>query len=180
MVGGGLVAGAILGRILVSLISWLAVLLLGFVATGAAALTVLAGQQLVNAITRLNTNVSSPRDLEFSIDQLIALPIFQNQQVIIVSLLAGLVGGLLASRYYSLLITAADSVVGAALLSVALPLRKQAISGGVAVSESAPSNLSSGLLVLFLVAGLLVQGYRYGEELALPFVGSDYDPLPGE
>jgi hypothetical protein len=180
LTGGGLVVGAILGRILVPLVSWLAVVLLGFLSTSLAVFFVVAGRELTNAVTRFETVPRSPRGVERFLEQLSAVPVFQNQEVVVLTLVAGLVGAALASRLYTLLVTATVSAVGAGLLSVVLPLWQRALSGGVDVTETTPSEVSWVLFGVVLASGLLVQGYRYGDELGLPFVGSEYDPLEGQ
>lgn len=180
LTAGGVVVGGLLGRVLVPLVSWLAVVLLGFLSTSLAVFFVLAGSELTNAVTRFETVPRSPRGVERFLEQLSAVPVFQNQEVLLLTLVAGLVGGALASRLYTLLITATVSSVGAGLLSVVLPLWQRALSGGVDVTETTPSEVSWVLFGVVLVSGLLVQGYRYGEELDLPLVGSEYDPLEGQ
>ncbi|MDH5021059.1 hypothetical protein [Halobacterium rubrum] len=180
LTAGGVVVGAVLGRVVVPLVSWLAVVLLGFLSTGLAVFFVLAGRELTNAVTRFETVPRSPGGIERFLEQLSAVPVFQNQEVLLLTLVAGLVGAALASRLYTLLVTATVSSVGAGLLSVVVPLWQRALTGGVDVTETTPSEVSWGLLALFLASGLLVQGYRYGEELDLPVVGSEYDPLEGQ
>jgi hypothetical protein len=180
LTGGGLLVGALLGRVFVPLVSWLAVVLLGFLSTSLAVFFVLAGGELTDAVARFDTVPRSPRGVERFLEQLSAVPVFQNQEVIAFTFVAGLVGAALASRLYTLLVTATVSSVGAGLLSVVLPLWQRALSGGVDVTESTPTEVSWVLFAGMLAAGLLVQGYRYGDELDLPFVGSEYDPLEGQ
>lgn len=178
-VGGGLVVGAILGRILVPLVSWLAVVLIGFVSTSLAVVLFLTGQELSRTISRLQTDVSSPEDVEFLMEQVANLPAFQDQQVILITVAAGLVGALLASKFYDLIITAAVSTVGAALLSIAVPIWQGAMNGSVELSRNL-DDISTGLFLLVLLSGLAFQVYRYGDELDVPFVGDGYDPLEGK
>lgn len=180
LTAGGVVVGALVGRVLVPLVSWLAVVLLGFLSTSLAVFFVVAGQELTNAVTRFERVPQSPRGVERFLEQLTSVPVFQNQEVIAVTLVAGLVGAALASRLYTLLITATVSSVGAGLLSVVLPLWQRALSGGIDVTETAASEVSWVLFGVVFASGLLVQGYRYGEELDLPVVGSKYDPLEGQ
>lgn len=177
--GGALVVGAILGRILVPLVSWLAVVLIGFVSTSLAVVLFLTGQELSRTISRLQTDVSSPADVELLMEQIANLPAFQDQQVILITVVAGLVGALLASKFYDLIITGAVSTVGAALLSIAVPIWQGALSGGVELSRSL-DDISTGLFLLVLLSGLAFQIYRYGDELDVPFVGGEYDPLEGK
>lgn len=179
LTGGGAVVGAVLGRVLVPLVSRLAVGLLGFLSTGLAVFFVLAGRELTDAVTRFETVPQSPRGAEQFLEQLASIPVFQNQDVLVLTFVAGLVGAVLAARLYTLLITASVTAVGAGLLSVVLPLWQRALSGGVDVTETTPSEVSWVLFGGVLVSGLLVQGYRYREELDLPVVGSEYDPLEG-
>ena len=180
LTGVGVVGGALLGRVLVPLVSWLAVVLLGFLSTSLAVFFVVAGRELTTAVTRFERMPRSPRGVERFLEQLSGVPVFQNQEVIAVTLVAGLVGAALASRLYTLLVTATVSSVGAGLLSVVLPLWQRALSGGVDVAETTPSEVSWVLFGVVFASGLLVQGYRYGEELDLPVVGSKYDPLDGQ
>jgi uncharacterized membrane protein YeaQ/YmgE (transglycosylase-associated protein family) len=180
MTAAGVAVGALLGRVLVPLVSWLAVVLLGFLSTSLAVFFVLAGRALTDAVTRFEAVPRSPAGVERFLEQLSAVPVFQNQEVVVLTLVAGLVGAVIASRLYTLLVTATVSSVGAGLLSVVLPLWQRALSGGVDVTETTPSEVSWVLFVAVLASGLLVQGYRYGEELDLPVVGSEYDPLEGQ
>jgi hypothetical protein len=180
LTGGGILVGALIGRIFVPLVSWLAVVLLGFLSTSIAVFFVLAGRELTNAVTQLATVPRSPRGIEQFLEQLASLPVFQNQELLLFTGIAGLVGAALASRLYTLLVTATVSSVGAGLLSIVLPLWQRALAGSVDVTETTPNDVSWVLFIGVLVSGLLVQGYRYGEELDLPFVGSEYDPLKGQ
>lgn len=179
VVGVAVVAGAVAGRILVPLVSWLAVVLLGFSSTSAAAVFVLAGPQLSATIARLDTSVSSPRDVELLVEQLAAAPVLQQQQFLAMAAFAGLVGAILAAKYYAVIVTAGVTTAGAALLAVVVPLWEPALAGSLTVAEPPSADVANTLFVGLLVVGLLVQGYRYGEELGVPVVGSKYDPLEG-
>jgi len=180
LTAGGVVVGALLGRVFVPLVSWLAVVLLGFLSTSVAVFLVVAGRELTSAVTRFERVPRSPRGIERFLEQLSAVPVFQNQEVIVVTLVAGLVGAALASRLYTLIVTATVSSVGAGILSVVLPLWQRALTGGVDVTETSTSEVSWLLFGVALASGLLVQGYRYGDDLGLPVVGSEYDPLDGQ
>jgi hypothetical protein len=175
-VGGGLVVGGVLGRILVPLVSWLAVVLIGFVSTSLAVALFLTGREISRTASRLQTDVARPDDVRLLIEQIANLPAFQDQQVVLVTLAAGVVGALLASKFYDLLVTAAIGTVGAALLSAVIPIWQRALSGSVELSGGLDA-LSTELFALVLVSGLALQVYRYGDELDLPFADSDYDPL---
>lgn len=174
-----LVVGALLGRLLIPLLSWLTVVLLGFVTSAGAALIFLAGQQLMNRLATLKVNPQSPADLERAFTELTNLPVFQEQQVVLLTLAAGFVGALAASKFYHFIITTAVSSIGAVLLSIATPLWQQALQGGSALGAGL-EDLSIGRLLLFLISGLAIQVYRYQEALDLPWTSGDYDPLEGE
>jgi hypothetical protein len=179
---GGLLVGAILGRVFIPLVSWLSVVLLGAVSTGLAVLSVLAGQRILNAVSEINWNISSPEQAEAIIEHLISLPVFQDQQIIILTVLAALAGALVASRLYEFLITAAVTIIGAALLSAVFPLWQQALSGSVTLSQPQTSldRISITVFGAVLVSGLLVQAYRYSDEAEIPVIGNEYDPLDEE
>lgn len=172
--GGGLLLGALLGRLLIPFAGWLAVVLLGFVSTSLATIVVLAGQQFATAVSELNLQRSSPREIESVIEQLAATPALQDQQILLLTGGAGVVGAILASQYYTVIITTGITTIGAALLSAALPLWQQARTGEVSLSESALADLSAPLFLVTLLAGVMFQAYRHREEIGL--AGSDEGP----
>jgi hypothetical protein len=174
---GGLLIGALIGRVLIPLVSWLAFVVIGFLSTSVAVLFVLAGQEFTSVLAQLNQAPRTPQQAEQIINQLLSVPAFQNEQILALTLIAGLVGGALASKFYELLITTTVSAVGAALLTVTYPLWEQALSASADLSEAALQQFSIELFTLFLVSGLGIQAYRYRDELDLPFTGGEYDPL---
>lgn len=180
MAGAGVLIGALIGRVLVPLVSWLAFVVVGFISTSVAVLFVLAGREFTSVVTQLNKLPRTPQRAEQIVEQLLSVPAFQNEQILALTLIAGLVGGVLASKFYELLITTTVSAVGAALLTVTYPLWDQALSTNADLSEAPLEQFSVELFLVLLASGLIVQTYRYSDELDLPFTGDDYDPLEGE
>ena len=173
LTAGGVVVGAILVRILVPLVSWLSVVLLGGVSTGLAVFSVLAGPRILKSVSTIGKNVSSPQDAEAVIEHLVSLPVFQEQQTVILTLLAALAGALLASWLYEFLVTAAVTTLGAALLSAVIPLWQQALSNGIAPSQTQPAlnSISTSMFAVVFASGLLVQSYRYRDTADIPLIG---------
>lgn len=157
-------AGAVLGRVFVPLVSRIAVVLGGFVATSGAVLVVLAGGQVTNAVVGVDATAGTQ-----ALSRLAELPLFadsQFQQFLLIAALAGLVGGAAAARYYQAIVTVAATGVGAALLGAVVPLWQRALTGSVQFGGGL-GRISELWFAVALVVGVVVQGYRHRE--ALPF-----------
>lgn len=166
LAGGGLVVGAILGRLVVPLVSWLAVVVLGFLATGLAGVVIVAGTPLVRTITAIATSGDALLAVEPRLAELTSLPVLQSQQTIAIILGLGIIGAALAAKFYEPLITAAATAIGAGLLSTVLPLWRQALTGQDALGASA-TEISAPWFAAVFLSGLGVQLYRYREEFGL-------------
>jgi hypothetical protein len=166
-----LVAGAILGRVLIPLFSRFTVVIAGFVSTSGAVLIVLVGGQITNAIVGLSTET----DMETALMELAALPLFRQeefQQFVVIALIAGVLGAVVAAKFYEAIITVTATGVGAALLGAAVPMWQQALAGGVSFGGGL-GQVSYLWFGVALVLGIGSQVYRHRKELDLPFVNDD-------
>jgi len=167
-------AGAVAGRLLVPLISWLAVVLLGFLSVSTAALVFFAGSQILQTITSVPFETATPAAVETMISELTTLPAFQNQQIIGLILILGVVGAVLTAQFYEVIITLAATAFGAGLLGIVLPLWQQALTSGLEFGAGT-SQLSMMWFGVALVSGICVQLYRYQAEFKL----TDHLPIEG-
>jgi hypothetical protein len=170
LAGVGLLAlaGAVLGRVFVPLVSRIAVVLGGFVATGGAVLVVLAGGQVTNAVVGVDATAGTQ-----AISRLAELPLFtdsQFQQFLLIAALAGLLGGAAAARYYQVIVTVAATGLGAALLGAAVPLWQRALTGSVQFGGGL-GRISRLWFAVALIAGVAIQGYRHRDEI--PFLSDE-------
>ncbi|MFB6177082.1 MAG: hypothetical protein ABEI99_08085 [Halobaculum sp.] len=163
--------GAIVGRILIPLFSRFTVVIAGFVSTSGAVLVLLVGGQVTNAVANVSPG-SSPTTV---VSRLAGLPVFETQQFqqfAVIALVAGILGAVVASKFYQLIVTVAATGIGAALLGVVLPMWEQALSGGVSFGGGL-GQISPLWFVATLVLGIGTQLYRHRQELDLPFLGDD-------
>lgn len=161
-------AGAIAGRILIPLFSRFTVVIAGFVSTSGAVLVLLVGGQITNAVA----DVSSGSDPTTVLTRLAELPVFETQQFqqfAVVALVAGILGAVVASKFYQLIVTLAATGIGAVLLGVVLPLWEQALSGGVSFGGGL-GQISPLWFLVALLLGVGTQVYRHREDLDIPFL----------
>lgn len=156
------VAGAVLGRLLVPLVSRLAVVLAGALATAGAVLVVLAGGQVTNAVVGLDPSSVA------TLGRLRSLPALagpQFRESLLIAGAAGLLGGAAAARYYRVIVTGAVTALGAALLGAAVPMWQRAATGGVQFGGGL-GRISTLWFAVALAAGVAVQAYRHREAFA--------------
>jgi len=165
VIGGAVVIGAILGRIIVPALSKLAVGALGFVTTALSALAVLTQGRVAEAIrVALPSNdVQAPP--ERLLEYVLAAPELQGeafQQTLLIAGGIGLVGGLIAMAYYRAMMSIVLTGVGAVSLSLAGPVLLAVVTGSGAASV-APQFAPVWALAA-LVTGLLVQYARHSDD----------------
>lgn len=170
-----LVVGAVLGRLLLPLAGRLSVVVAGFVSASTAFVVFFEGRRVVNRLAGVDPAVTSPREANAVLLRVSDLALLQDQQLLALAAVAGVVGAAVAVRFYDLIVTAAVSAIGAALLSIAIPLWRDALTGRVTLAADA-ADVSPPLFAVVLVAGVLLQLYRYGDEMNLPWV-EEFDPL---
>jgi hypothetical protein len=163
VIGGAVVIGAILGRIIVPALSKLAVGALGFVTTALSALAVLTQGRVAEAIrVALPSNdVQAPP--ERLLEYVLAAPELQGeafQQTLLIAGGIGLVGGLIAMAYYRAMMSIVLTGVGS--LSLAGPVLLAVVTGSGAASV-APQFAPVWALAA-LVTGLLVQYARHSDD----------------
>lgn len=165
--------GAIAGRILVPLFSRLFVVFISFTSTTGAVLILLAGTRITNAISNTVPDTLTLAEINEMMAQLSALPLFHEQrlqQFFAIALVAGVLGVIIASKFYQTIITGVVTAIGAALLGVVGPLWQQALSGGVSFGGGL-SPISPLWFAVVLMAGIVFQLHRYGSVSNSPFVG---------
>lgn len=165
--------GAIAGRILIPLFSRFTIVIAGFVSTSGAVLVLLVGGQVTSAIA----NVSAGSNPATVLTRLSELPVFETQQFqqfAVVALVAGILGAVVASKFYQLIVTLAATGIGAVLLGVVLPLWQEALAGGVSFGGGL-GQVSPVWFFAVLVVGIGSQVYRHREDLDIPFLDDDGD-----
>lgn len=154
--------GAIFGYLLLPVLGKLATGVAGFVATTLSTTTVLVGGEVIDAVLSALPEEGVWADPVAVLEAVMSASVFTTasvQQSFAVALVFGVVGGLLALRYYAELISIAATLAGASILGVVIPIW---ITVGTA--ETATVGVSQFSLFWFFaafVAGFGVQLYRY-------------------
>jgi len=167
--------GALLGRALIPLVSRFVAGIAGFVATAVATVVTMSGEQVLTAaVAARPANAPLPEQIAAVLDALASLPLFEQQafqRLLLIAGVAGLIGALLAWRYYEPLVGIAMTVLGAGLLSVTIPLWRRGLAGDPALGEefSRSSPLAFGAVLL---TGLAFQFVRHSDR--------DDGPVGGE
>jgi hypothetical protein len=163
--------GAIVGRILIPLFSRFTVVIAGFVSTSGAVLVLLVGGQVTNAVTEVSSG-SNPAAALTTLAELSVFESQQFQQFAVVALVAGILGAVVASKFYQLIVTLAATGIGAVLLGVVLPMWQQALSGSVSFGGGL-GQISLVWFLAVLVLGIGTQVYRHRDDLDIPFVDDE-------
>jgi len=173
LAAGGAVVGAILGAVLVPALGRLALGIAGFVATGLAGLVLFTQGRTIDAVLgALPENLAGANPAAV-LDRLVAARVFQESefgQALLVATVLGFVGGGLALLYYDVVVGVAVTAIGAALLSVVVPVLVTVATEDVTLGEVEPE-LSPVLALVALVTGMGVQAVRHVD---------DIDFTPGE
>lgn len=124
---GGILVGAVLGYTFVPLVGRLATAVAGFAGTALATTVVLTGEDVLDAV--FDAVGAGPTEamgtLHESVFAQVAL-----QETLAVAVGVGLIGGLLALRYYASIVALVAMGAGAALLGVVMPLWSTLIEQG--------------------------------------------------
>lgn len=161
---GGVIAGAILGRIVVPAASRLAVVIAGFLAAAGATLVVLVGGRVTNALAAVD--LAEPSTAVPVLDR-VGASVGTIEETIVTVAVVGLLGAIVAARFYTVLLTALTTGVGAILLGIVGPLWEQALVGSVSLGGGFGA-LSPTWALLAFVAGVAFQYYRHGDAADLP------------
>ncbi|GAA0668561.1 hypothetical protein ACFQDG_02035 [Natronoarchaeum mannanilyticum] len=171
--------GALLGRALIPLVSRFVAGIAGFAATSVATIVTMSGEQILNAVaTARPTAAPLPEQIAAVLNALASLPMFEQQafqRLLLIAGVVGLIGALLAWRYYEPLVGVTMTVLGAGLLSVAIPLWRRTLAGDPAVAEefSRSSPLAFGAVLL---TGLAFQFVRHSDRDD-GSIGGEKDPF---
>lgn len=167
---GGLIAGAILGYILLPVVGRLAAGIAGFVASSAAVVVILLGEQL-SAVAVRALDPAVLQDPEAFVEVLLDAPVFESApvpQTAAVALGVGLVGALLALRFYNSLIALTATGAGAVLLGSVIPLWREFVETGNIVTTA--ETVSPTWIGVSFIAGVVVQYLSYSDMIS---VGDD-------
>ncbi|ESS12584.1 MAG: hypothetical protein A07HR60_00688 [uncultured archaeon A07HR60] len=164
---GGLLVGAILGYRLLPVVGRLAAGAAGFVASAAAVVVVLLGEQLSAVAVRV-LDPAILRDPAAFGEILLDAPVFESTplpETTAIALGVGLVGALLALRFYYSLIALTATGTGAVLLGGVIPLWQEFIqTGSIATTAETVSPTWVGIA---FVAGVVVQYFRYSDVISI-------------
>lgn len=129
---GGILVGALFGYAFIPLVGRLAAAAAGFAGTALATVLVFAGEEVLDAVLEaIPANpVANPGG---AIEALSTAPVFQQaalQETLAVAAGVGLIGGLIALRYYTDIVALVATSAGAALIGVVAPLWITIVSEG--------------------------------------------------
>lgn len=169
--------GAVAGRLLLPLFTRFTVMIAGFVSTGGSVFVYLTGGQLTRTLA---SNVGSqPTTIASKIAEHPELQTQQIQNYVVIALVAGLLGAILALKFYELIVTGATTAIGAGLLATVVPLWQEVLSGGLSLEEGL-DKISPLWFGIALALGLGFQLYFYQDEIDIPFVDTDNEVEPLE
>jgi hypothetical protein len=159
LAGVSVLAGAVFGRIFIPLAARFAVSIAAFLFATLAVLTLTAGESILRRFYAPEASgidaVAGDAAVESS---LLSQPEFQ--QLLLVAVLVGAVAGLLASRFYDLMITLSLLALGAGLVAMTVPVW-MAVAAGEPVAFVQQATLSNGAFAAFFVLGAAVQPLRH-------------------
>lgn len=167
LIGGAVIVGAILGRIVVPALSKLAVGVLGFVTTTLSALAFMTQGRVAEAIrVALPTNdiqVPPQRLIEYVLaDPSLQGPSFQ--QTMLIAGGVGLVGGIIAMAYYRGVMSLVLTGVGAVMLSIVGPVLLFVFNNSGPMAMAPNPGLSPLWVVVAFGTGALFQYSRHGDD----------------
>jgi hypothetical protein len=168
IVGIAVVVGAILGRIVVPALSRLAVGVLGFVVTTLSALAFMTQGRVAEALrVALPTN-GARAPPERLIEYVLADPSLQGQafqETMLIAAGVGLVGGLIATAYYRVVMSLVLTGVGAVGLSVVGPVLLFVFTNSESVTAAPAPGLSPLWVAVAFGTGVLFQYARHSGDL---------------
>ncbi|GAA0527814.1 hypothetical protein SAMN04488066_11487 [Halorubrum aquaticum] len=157
--------GAFLGRALVPIVARFAVAISAFLFSTLATLVLTVGESVLEQV--YDPSGSGTPVLE-AIDPaalagsgLFARPEFQR--FLLVSLLVGVVAGVLAMRYYDPIVSLALTGLGAGVLATAYPVWR-AVLAGEALAITQQAALSRPAFLALLLGGAAIQYLRHGDD----------------
>lgn len=162
---GGAIVGALLGYAFVPLVGRLATAAAGFAGTALATTVVLSGEEVLDAVLTAvpEDPVSNPAG---TVEAIGTAPVFQQaalQETLAVAAGVGLIGAMIALRYYTDIVALVATSAGAALLGVVVPLWIAIINEGAADPSSA--ELSPLWFGVAFIVGAVFQLSRHFEAL---------------
>ncbi|WP_134670037.1 hypothetical protein [Halorussus marinus] len=170
------VVGAVAGRVLLPFFTRFTVVIAGFVSTGGSAFVFLTGGQFAGTLA--NSLRARPTAAAAELATRPELQTQQMQNYVVAAIVAGLLGAILALKFYELIVTGAATALGAGLIAAVVPLWRQTLSGDITL-EAGLGGISPVWFGVALVVGLGFQLYYYGEELNVPYFEDD-EPKPLE
>ena len=161
LAGVSVVAGTILGRIFIPLAARFAVSIAAFLFATLAVVVLTAGESLLRRFYNPEASGIDAVAVDAALESsLLSQPEFQ--QFLLVALLVGAVAGLLASRFYDLMITLSLLGLGAGLVAMTVPVW-MAIAAGEPVAFVRQATLSNGTFATVFVLGAAVQVVRHSD-----------------
>ncbi|WP_340102097.1 hypothetical protein [Salinibaculum salinum] len=125
--------GAVLGRVFVPALSPLAFGLVGFVVTVLAVLAFLSQGRILDVILNaIPTNLATANP-ELILQRIASAPLFSDpnfDQALLLAVVAGVIGGIIALKLYDEFVTVATTVIGASMLGLAIPILIDTFQGG--------------------------------------------------
>jgi hypothetical protein len=161
LVGAAVLAGTVLGRILIPLAARFAVSIAAFLFATLAVLVLTAGESVLRRFYNPEASGVDAVAVDAALQSsLLAQPEFQ--QFLLLAAVVGAVAGLLALRVYDLMITLSLVGLGSGLVAMTVPVWR-AVAAGEPVAFARQAALSAETFAAVFVIGIGVQYLRHSE-----------------
>lgn len=165
VVGGTVILGAIIGRILISMVAQLTVAITAFVSGALATLVLGIGEEALTSMSIPDADGTVSR-AELLFTEIAEMPLFTDpelQQFLALAVIVGLAAAIISMRYYGPIMAITLTGLGAALLSTVYPIWEAIITEStVVVAEQAEP--SPTVFAGVFVFGLIVQALRHSSQ----------------
>lgn len=161
LAGASVLVGTVLGRIFIPLAARFAVSIAAFLFATLAVLVLTAGESILRRFYNPQASGIDAVAVDAALQSsLLSQPEFQ--QFLLMAVLVGAVAGLLAMRFYDIMITLSLVGLGSGLVAMTVPVW-QAVAAGEPVAFVQQATLSNGVFAVIFVLGLAVQSLRHSE-----------------
>lgn len=161
LAGASVLVGTVLGRIFIPLAARFAVSIAAFLFATLAVLVLTAGESILRRFYNPQASGIDAVAVDAALQSsLLSQPEFQ--QFLLMAVLVGAVAGLLAMRFYDIMITLSLVGLGSGLVAMTVPVW-QAVAAGEPVAFVQQATLSNGVFAVIFVLGIAVQSLRHSE-----------------
>ncbi len=167
VLGGAVLIGAILGRVIVPALSKIAMGALGFITTALAALAMLTQGRVAEAIRLSLPTTDAQVPPEQLLEFVLADPSLQGQalqETVLIAVGIGVVGGLIAMAYYRAVMSVVLTGVGAGVISIVGPALLDVFNNTDPEALASDPGIAPLWLVVALATGALFQYARHNDD----------------